>query len=72
MRSIRLVLAPLAAVALAAGTLFIVTLAPAPAGAATDALQEAITASAAPGHPLGAGAGGVLGGAADRRRGADD
>ena len=44
------VLAALGIVSLAAGTLVAVTVAPGPAGAISDPIQEAIAASAAPGH----------------------
>jgi putative CocE/NonD family hydrolase len=50
MRSARRVLAPFAAAALAAGALVAVSVAQGSVGAATDPLQDAIAASAAPGH----------------------
>jgi uncharacterized protein len=50
MRTARRVFVPLATAALAAGALIAVTFAPDGVGAATDPLQNAIAASAAPGH----------------------
>jgi putative CocE/NonD family hydrolase len=50
MRMLRRATAPVCAAGLAAGALVAVTIAPHGAGAATDPIQEAIAASAAPGH----------------------